>query len=282
VACYRKSNLLSVKFAECIWAVLILLFSTPSSGVSGTSDARSRSLAQADAALTRDATGWSNPAALAYLERPCIHLQAENPWCIPELATVSFSLCMPVRAGTFGLTLSRYGYAAFHENQAGLSFGKSLGKKVTAGISLDYRNVKQYADYGSLYAIIPSFGIQVLPLSCLTVGLHVSNPAGQGYYPHGYLKFPALFKIGLAYQPEPDILFCFELNSESGYKPVYCGGIEYNFEKQFMFRMGLSSSRCSQYSLGIGYSGKHLKTDFAVSHHPVLGFSQEITVTCLF
>jgi hypothetical protein len=189
---------------------------------------------------------------------------------------------LPVRAGTFALSFSRYGYEAYHESQAGLSFGKSLGKRFKAGVSLDYKKIKQYADYGNLFAIIPSCGIQVLPFKCLTLGLQVTNPAGQGYYPHGFMKSPALVKAGLAYQPDPDILFCFDVNSESGCKPVYCGGIEYNFERQFIFRLGLSSSRCMQYSLGIGYSGKHMKTDFAVMHHPVLGFSPAITLTCFF
>lgn len=260
----------------------MVLVSIPSSGSPETSDARSRSLALADAALTRDASGWSNPAALAFLERPCIRLQAENPWCIPELGAGALSLCLPVKTGSFAFSFGRSGYVAFHESQAGLSFGKSLGTKVKAGIGLEYRSIKQYAGYGNLYAIIPSFGIQVLPVPGLVVGFHASNPAAQGYYPKGHMKYPVLMKVGLAYQPDPEILFCFDLNSESGCKPVYCGGIEYSFEKQFLFRVGLSSSRCSQYSLGIGYSGKRLKTDFAVAHHPVLGFSPAITITCLF
>jgi hypothetical protein len=271
-----------VKYADCILAVLIISFSIPSSGAWVTSDARSKSLSLADAALTRDATGWSNPAALAFIEKSSITLQAENPWCVSELAAGAFSFCLPARAGTFALTFSRYGYEAFHESQAGLSFGKSLGKKVKTGVTLDYRRIKQFAGYGKLFAIIPSLGIQVLPVSGLVLGLQVSNPAGQGYYPYGNMKFPTLVKAGFAYQPVPEILFCFEWYTESDCRPVYCGGIEYNFEKQFTFRLGLSSSRSSQYSLGIGYLGKHLRTDIAVSHHPVLGFSPAITLTCFF
>jgi len=253
--------------------------SIPSSGAFVIADARSRSLASADAALAREASGWSNPAALSFLEKPCISLQAENPWCIPELAAGAVSLCVPTRSGTFALSFSRYGYQAFHETQAGLSFGKSLCKKVKAGINLEYRRIKQYAEYGSPYAIIPSAGIQVLPVPDLVLGLKVSNPAGQGYYPQGYMKLPAVIKAGIAYQPEPDILFCFELNSETGCKPVYSGGVEYNYEKKFILRLGLSSAPCMHYSLGIGYLGKHLKTDLAVSHHPVLGFSPVIALS---
>jgi len=204
---------------------------------------------------------------------------AENPWCLPELAAGAFSFCIPVKAGTFAFTLSRYGHEAFYESQTGLSFGKSLGKKVKAGINLEYRRIKQYADYGCLYAIIPSLGILVLPISSLGIGLQISNPAGQGYYPQGYMKFPSVIKAGLSYQPDPAIIFCFQLYCESDCKPEYSGGIEYNLEKKFTFRLGLSSSSRMQYSLGIGYLGKHLKTDIAVCHHTVLGFSPAITLT---
>jgi hypothetical protein len=270
-----------VKYAECILGLLMFSSGLQASGIYVIADARSRSLAMADAAITGDATGWSNPAALAFLKRPCINLSAENPWCISELAAGAFSFCLPVKAGTFAVSFTRYGCAAFHESQAGLSFGKSLGKKVKAGINLDYMKIKQYGDYGNLYAVIPSFGVQILPVSGLSLGCRVSNPGGQGYNPRGFMKLPVLIKAGVAYQPDAEILFCFELRNESGYKPVYCGGIEYNFEKQFAFRMGLSSSSGMQYNLGIGYTGKHLKTDIAVSHHPVLGFSPAITITCI-
>jgi hypothetical protein len=268
-----------VKFADCFLAVLIGSISTPAAAAFKISDARSGALASAGAALHGDVTGWSNPAALAFLENPGISLQAENPWCIPELGAGGLTLCMPVSAGTFVLSYSRCGYEAFHESRAGISYGRSLGKKIKAGMRIDYRRIKQYADYGTLYALIPSLGLQVIPVPELTLGILVSNPAGQGYNPPGYLKIPTLVNVGLAYQPEPEILFCIDMNSESGCRPVYCGGMEYTFENRFMLRVGLSSSRSSQYSLGIGYVCKHMKTDFAVSHHPVLGFSPIITLT---
>jgi hypothetical protein len=145
--------------------MLIVSFSIPSPGAFLPSDARSMSLALADVALSGNATGWSNPAALAFLVTPAISLQAENPWLVPELAAGGFSACLPARPGTFALSYSRYGYEGFHESQAGLAFGRSLCHKVNAGINLDFRSIKQYAGYGSLYALIPTLGIQVSLLS---------------------------------------------------------------------------------------------------------------------
>jgi hypothetical protein len=262
--------------------MLMLLFSARASGIYVNADARSRSLALADAAISNDATGWSNPAALAFLKSPCISLSAENPWCIPELSSGAFSFCLPVKAGTFAFSFNRYGCQAFHESDAGSSFGRSLGKMVKAGIHLDYLKIKQNGDYGNLFAVIPSFGLQFLPVSSLILGLQVSNPAGQGYNPGGYMKLPIMVKAGLAYQPDPEILFCLEFCNDSEHKTVYCGGIEYKFEKQFTFRMGLSSLPGMQYSFGIGYLGKRARTDIAMTHHPVLGFSPAITITCIF
>ena len=68
---------------------------------------------------------------------------------------------------------------------------KPLGKKIRAGIGMHYLMIHQPDGYGNLYAVVPSLGIQFLPVTGLTVGFHVFNPAGQQYIPAGYIEIPA-------------------------------------------------------------------------------------------
>jgi hypothetical protein len=42
--------------------------------------------------------------------------------------------------------------------------------------------------------------------------------------------------------------------------------------------LGLSTSVCQQYSFGVGLKLEHMKTDLAIAHHPVLGYSPAITL----
>jgi len=240
--------------------------------------ARSQGLGAAGVMLPDDANGLSNQAALAILKKVCFSIHAENSFLIPEFNTGAISLCVPTKNGTFGLTHWTYGNETYQECKTGLAFGKAFGKKLRAGIEMNYYSIRQYAGYRNLQAFIPAVGVQVLPINQLIIGLHITNPAGQSFYPKGYKTLPTVFRAGLGYYPGKDILFCLELIRESGHKPVYCGGIECICGKYLSFRMGVSSSERQQYSFGVGLQFEHMRSDLAIAHHPVLGYSPAITL----
>jgi len=241
-------------------------------------NARSLGLGAASVMLPDDANGLSNQAALAMLKNVCFSLHAENTFFLPEYVTGAMSLCIPAKTGTFGLTYCAFGYEAYKECKTGLEFGKAFGNKVRAGIEINYFRIRQYNEYGNLHAFIPALGVQVLPIKQLIIGLHITNPVGQSFYPKGYQKLPIVYRAGLGYYTGHDILICLEYIRESGHKPVYCGGIECVCGKYLSFRLGLSSSVRQQYSFGMGLKLEHMKTDLAVAHHPVLGYSPAITL----
>ncbi len=240
--------------------------------------ARSQGLGDAGVMLSDYANGLSNQAALAMLKKASFSLHAENPFLLPELATGAFSLCVPTKSGTFGLTHCTYGYDAYKECKTSLEFGKAFGKWFRAGIEMNYYSIRQYAEYGNLHALIPAMGVQVNPITQLIIGLHITNPACQSFYPKGFQKLPTVFRAGLGYYPGHDILLCLEYIRESGHKSVYCGGIECLCGKYLSFRMGVSSSERQQYAFGVGIMLDHIKTDLAIAHHPVLGISPAITL----
>ena len=49
-------------------------------------------------------------------------------------------------------------------------------------------------------------------------------------------------------------------------------GIQYNWMKQFFFRLGIATETASSY-IGIGFSLKSLQFEVMGSYHPQLGFS---------
>jgi len=254
------------------------MLSNPVIGTDHPADARSRGLGGSGVMLPDQTHGMSNPASLSTLERTSFSLHAENPFFIPELATGALSLCIPSKTGTFGITYCASGYDAYRESKTSLAFGKALGKRLRAGIELNYCHIRQYGEYGSFRAFVSALGIQFQPITSLVLGLYLNNPAGQSYYPKGNRKVPTVFRAGLGYRPGEDILFCVEYDRETGRKPVYCAGVECACGRLFSFRLGISSAECRRYSFGLGLRHDHLKTDLAVSHHPVLGYSPAITL----
>ncbi len=263
------------------YSLLLLVLSclsNPVIGIDHRADARSLGLGGSGVMLPDQTFGMSNPASLSTLERICFSLHAENPFFIPELATGALSLCIPSKTGTFAITHCTGGYEAYRESNTSFVFGKALGKRFSAGIELNYCHIRQYGEYGSFRTIVPALGIHFQPVTSLVLGLYLDNPAGQPYYPKGYRKVPTVFRAGLGYHPGEDILLCAEYVRETGREPVYCGGVECACGRLLLFRLGVSSAECRQYSFGLGLRLDHLKTDLAVSHHPILGYSPAITL----
>jgi len=159
--------------------------------------ARSLGMSGAGVMLTGHATGAGNPAGLAVLSDLTLGLQYANYFMVPELGQGAFSVGLPAITGAFGLDYTSLGNAYYRENQVCLSFGKTLGDKLRAGISLHYLMVRQPAGFENLSAISPSLGLQVMPVEGLTIGFRVFNPTAQNYQPEGYLRLPVIIQAGL-------------------------------------------------------------------------------------
>lgn len=228
--------------------------------------------------LTGQGPGAGNPAGLAVLSDLTLGLQYVNYFMVPELGQGAFSVCLPAMTGAFGLDYVSLGNSYFRENQVCLSFGKTLGGKLRAGISLHYMMVRQPAGFENLSAISPSLGLQVMPVDRLTLGFRVFNPAAQKYRPLGYLKLPVIILAGLGYKLGEEVLVCFEAEKKDHEKIKYCGGIEINWQNSLVARFGISSGAFPCYSFGLGFQCRSLRIDLAATRHPVLGFSPVITL----
>jgi len=282
-SCFGKEeNLLSVIYltlVKSLWYVLLLLIlyiNCPATGATGSGDSGSSGLGGAGVMLSEEMYFLSNPAALAALHNACLGIVAVSPFLIRELTEGLVFSYLPSKTGTFGFSFSTFGNQAYRETQTCFSFGKSVGKRIRAGIRMEYRRVKQYSDFGNLHAFIPAIGIQLLPVPHLTFGFQISNPAGQGYFPGGFKLIPVVFRAGTGFSAGKEILICFEYEKESGCRPVYCGGMEYTCSDILTLRFGLSSSCLHQYAFGLGFRKDHLRIQLTAAHHQVLGYSPSI------
>jgi hypothetical protein len=244
--------------------------------------ARENGLCGAGIMLADEWSGFHNQAGLAAINRITLALYAENRFLLPDLGLGAFTCTLPFKPGTFAVNYACFGSASYLETHASLAYGKAFGEKFRAGIALNYMNILQSADYGRLYAFVPGIGIQAIPYPGLTIGFHVFNPACQQYNASGTNAIPSTIRAGLSYAMGDHILLCVETEKRSGAWPLYRGGAEIRPDEKLVFRMGISSSRLSQYAFGIGVRLQHLQFDISAVHHPVLGFSPSISVFYLF
>jgi hypothetical protein len=242
-------------------------------------DARSQGMSNARVMLANHWSGMNNPAGLAGINSTSFGLYYVNYFQVPELGVGAFSICIPTKTGNYGISFMTFGYSLFRQSQSSLSYGKTCGNKFRAGIGLHYLLISQPADFGNLFALIPSLGVQFLPLNGMTVGIHVFNPAGQQYNPSGHQCIPACLLAGAGYALGNEVLLCAEVEKIIKQKAKYYSGFEIILQKMLLLRFGISSGEFQRFSFGIGYRGQHINIDMAVSKHPVLGFSPSVGIS---
>lgn len=262
----------------CFW---IYLYNYPgiSQQASLITDIRSGGMGSPLAVLSGHWSVLTNPAGLATINSTSFGLFYCNFYGISELGSGAFAISIPTKSGNFGIGFLSAGFKSLTENRTSISYGKSIGKNLQAGIRIDWLLFNQPSDYRDLYAWIPSAGIQWHPFNKLIVAATIVNPARQEYIPAGYMQIPSGVISGLGFQLSDEILMLLEVRKFTDEPFNYVLGLEATVKKPFLMRFGITRQDYFSYSLGAGYSFRKLTVDMAMSHHPVLGFSPGLGLT---
>jgi hypothetical protein len=163
--------------------------------------ARALSLSNAFVSVTDTWSTFHNQAGLAGLESFSAGVFYESRFMVDELSHVAGSLVIPLKSGTFGFSFSQFGKGTYKEHKVGLAFAKSLTKKISAAIQLDYLS-KLYPENerANGFATFEA-GVVYAATDELILGAHIFNPIQSGIKtPEGVQKMPTVFRIGGHYQ----------------------------------------------------------------------------------
>jgi hypothetical protein len=239
-------------------------------------------MSHAGVMLSDQWSGLENPAGLAGLRKTAAGVCYSSYYMVSQVGTGAASFALTSRTGNFGVHLMSFGYSSFRQKLASLCYGRNLGKKLRAGVGIHYLRINQAAGYGNLYAVIPSLGLQVIPVEGVIFGIHIYNPAGQEYSPAGYLEIPAGWQAGTGISFGKEVLLCIE-TEKNRHDPIRCyGGFEVSIFEKISIRVGLSSGIQNEISFGIGFHNQSLQVDMAATRHPALGFSPAVGLSCSF
>jgi hypothetical protein len=227
---------------------------------------------------------WSvsrNQAGIAFINKSAISFYYEQRFAVKELSLSSLAVAIPVRFGCFGTQLNYFGYSKYHELKAGLSYGKLLGKKIAAGIQLNYFSSFIPISEKQLQYINFELGIMYAPYENFTVGFHVFNPIPEKQYSLNTENIPTQACLGMSYNIRKIVTIATE--TEAGYdnEAIYRLGIEYIPVQLFALRLGISSGT-TNYSFGFGYNSKRFQTNIAFSNNTFLGFTPHFDVLINF
>lgn len=224
---------------------------------------------------------YSNQAGLAYLDFLTSGIHIENRYQVSQASTKALVLGLPLNSGTFGLNYSYYGYSKYNESKAGLAFGKKLGKRISAGIQLNYHNLYIAENYGSRNKLSFEGGIIAEPIDKFIISFHVFNPTTTKNDNHSIEHLPTIIKAGIAYTFQKNTFIGIETEKDLIENPVLKVGIEQFFLDHYFLRTGITTNP-SEYAFGFGFCSKNFKIDLAYMFHQELGFSPHISLSYAF
>lgn len=218
-----------------------------------------------------------NCGGLGFLRRPALGAGFTNYFLLSSTGISSFAAVLPVKQGTFGLSLSNSGYAQYSEFLTGISFGKSFGDKISAGIRLDHLQIAQGAEYGKKQLLMAELGFMSKLSSKLTFGAHLFNPTRSKIHEWQNERVPTVLSAGFAYTFSDKALASLEVEKNSYYAADIRAGLEYKPVREVALRMGFNT-RPQTVTFGVGMQFPAFSLDLASSWHSVLGFSPGISL----
>ena len=109
-----------------IFCVLGYLSLQAQNGAPPVAGARGASLGGVGAAFEDSHSVFANQAGMAFVDDLGFNLLAEQRFLLNAIRTVSAGGVLPVKAGSFGMTLQYYGTEAYNEQRISLAYGRKL------------------------------------------------------------------------------------------------------------------------------------------------------------
>lgn len=228
---------------------------------------------------------WSannNQAAMAFYEPSFgAGFYYQNGFMTKENSLSGGALVYPVKSGTFGLTISNFGYSGFNTKKVGLGFGKKLSKNFSAGVQIDYINIFIGDNYGSRGYFTFEAGMLVKVKENFTVGAHVFNPVRVKLADYNDERMPLIMNAGVNWQAAKNLTLTAEAQSDLQNKMILKAGLQYLFGNIVYARIGVSNNP-NIFSFGAGLHLGNLRLDFSSTMHQVLGYSPQFSLVYEF
>ncbi|MEO6134745.1 MAG: hypothetical protein ABIP35_06300 [Ginsengibacter sp.] len=213
----------------------------------------------------------SNPAALAQIKNISLGVYGEQRFLLAATNMYSAAFSLPTNQGNFGFQADYFGYKYYNESQLGIAYSRSLGSKLDIGVKFNYYSFR-IPSYQTSSAINFEIGAIAHLTDKLHAGIDFYNPVGGKLSKTNDEKLSAIYKFGLGYEAGENFMISAEIIKSENIPVNVSAGVQYNFEKQFFARAGITSDNGSPFA-GAGISWNNLRLDVSASYHPHLGFS---------
>ena len=213
----------------------------------------------------------ANQAALAQLKDFSLGIYGERRFLMGVTDMYSTVFVLPSQNGNFAFQADYFGYKNYNESQLGVAYARSLGAKLDVGIKFNYYSFRIPA-YQQSTTVNFELGVIAHLTEQLHAGIHFYNPVGGHLSKTDNEKLGSAYTFGLGYEAGESFFISAEIVKQENLPVNVNAGVQYNFDRQFFARVGISSENETPYA-GAGISWNQLRLDVSASYHPQLGIS---------
>lgn len=210
---------------------------------------------------------FGNQAGLAFLEQTSFTAFVENRFFIANINQFSAGAGIPIKNGSFGLSLQYFGFEDYNEQKIGVAYGRKLFDKVAIGLQIDYLNLR-VPFYGNQGNITAEIGLQMPINDKFLVGIHAFTPFAIAWSEEDFV--PTILATGLTYRPSKKLTITAEIEKDIDFPVDFKFGLDYQIIDMLSLRVGANTYPV-QNSFGLGLNLKNLNIDIAMVYHQILG-----------
>lgn len=229
------------------------------------------------ATLTDVWSAHNNQAGLGFVQDVSGGIFYENRFLLKETSYRAGAFALPVKSGSFGLSVASFGYELYSETKAGIAYGQRFGDRFAMGVQINYLNTKLSQDYGTRNTITGAIGIISKVNDELTIGVHVYNPTRSKLADYDNERVPTVMKLGLDYKFSDKVMLGIETEKDMNYDAVIRAGLEYHITELLYLRGGIATNPTLS-SFGFGLIMKNFKMDISASFHQTLGMTPGVSL----
>lgn len=262
--------------------LLILFASLPVLAFGGNENlpigARSVGMSHATVNVQDIWSAYHNQAGLASLTKIGGGVYYESRFTMKALSLKGGVAAVPFEFGTFGVSVSSFGYQLYSETKFGLAYAMKLSENIRIGAQLNYHRTQIAEGYGNAGYFTGEIGIQADVIEGLSIGAHIYNPTLTSQSDYNNERIPTTIRLGAAYQFNERFVLSVEGHQNIYDRTQFRAGLEYRVIDQLYLRGGISTNPTLA-SFGFGVKLKNFFIDVASSYHATLGFSPQISLS---
>ncbi len=217
----------------------------------------------------------NNIAGIARVENPGVGMYYLNRFGVSGLNYYSATSVIPMKFGSFGISLDRTGTKSLNEQRLGIGYGHNIDN-VSLGAKINLLQVSMQ-DVGTRMVVAMEFGGIADLTKELTFGAHIYNfnKAKAGDYQDE--RFSTVMKAAISYKPFDKLMLNLETEKNIEYDNDIKFGIEYQILDKVYFRSGFSMLTQSG-GIGLGFNMDKFGIDYAINSHNSLGISNHFSI----